>query len=265
MEAERPGNGLTMTPASAIAPVTGTRAQQGEELLALYHRTRDRRVRDRAIEHYAPLARRLAMRYRHRESFEDLVQVASLGLVNAVERFDPTRGKRFSSFAVPTISGELRRYFRGTAWTLHVPRGMQENALAVRNAVDRLTDRLGRAPRIGELADETGLDVETISEALYARAIQSTRSLDRPVTAEGETTLAELVGTRDEGFERAERYADLAPLLEALASREREVLFLRFARDMTQSEIAAQIGCSQMQISRILRGTIAQLADGAAS
>jgi len=239
--------------------------QDGETLLALYHRTRDRRVRDRAIEHYAPLARRLAARYRSREPFEDLVQVASLGLVKAVERYDPTRGKRFTSFAVPTIAGELRRHFRATAWNLHVPRGVQENALTTRDAVNRLTHRLGRAPRVSELAAETGLDDEAVAEALYAREVQATTSLDRPARAadDGDATLGEVIGAADDGFELAERHADLEPLLRALPARERTVLFLRFARDMTQSEIAAQVGCSQMQVSRILRRTIAALADGA--
>jgi RNA polymerase sigma-B factor len=267
METRRHGKALVVSRAFVIASTAeAMRAHHdGEALLALYHRTGDRRVRDRAIEHYTPLARRLAARYRHREPFEDLVQVACLGLVNAVERFDPTRGKRFTSFAVPTISGELRRYFRSTAWNLHVPRGMQENALATRNAAHRLTDRLGRAPRIGELAQETGLDTEAISEALYAYAVQTTSSLDRPVGAEGDTTLADLVGAWDDGFELAERYADLGPLLRSLPARERTVLFLRFARDMTQTEIAQQVGCSQMQVSRILRRVVAQLADAATS
>ncbi|MBS1868338.1 MAG: SigB/SigF/SigG family RNA polymerase sigma factor [Actinobacteria bacterium] len=243
------------------------RRAEGEELLALYHRTRDPRARDRAIEQYLPLARRLAARYHHRqEPFEDLVQVASLGLVKAVERYDPDRGTRFTSFAVPTISGELRRHFRGTAWNLHVPRGVQEDALTVRNAISRLTHRLGRSPRISELAAETGLDAEAISEALHARAVQATASLDQTVGGagdEGDATLGELIGADDDGFELAERQADVAPLLRALPRREREVLFLRFARDMTQSEIAERIGCSQMQISRILRRTIGQLSEQA--
>ena len=239
----------------------------GEDLLALYHRTGDRHARDRAIEAYLPLARRLAARYhRRQEPFEDLVQVANLGLVKAVERYDPGRGTRFSSYAVPTIAGELRRHFRGTAWTLHVPRGVQEDALRVRDASSRLTHRLGRAPRISELEAETGLNPEAISEALHARAMQATASLDQTVGGsadEGDATLGELIGRDDDGFALAERHADVAPLLRSLPRREREVLFLRFARDMTQSEIAAQIGCSQMQISRILRRTIALLSEQA--
>jgi RNA polymerase sigma-B factor len=259
-----------MPPASArqlTAEPHGRRCG-GEELLALYHRTGDARVRDRAIEWYLPLARRLAARYhRRQEPFEDLVQVANLGLVKAVERYDPARGTRFSSFAVPTISGELRRHFRATAWSLHVPRGVQEDALSVRDASTRLAHRLGRAPRVSELEEETGLDAEAISEALHARAVQATASLDQPAggqtAEEGDATLGELVGVEDGGFALAEHQADVGPLLRALPPRERKVLFLRFARDLTQSEIARQIGCSQMQVSRILRRTIGQLSEQA--
>jgi RNA polymerase sigma-B factor len=253
-----------VTHVSPIAPDAAqpARLASGEALLAQYRRTRDRRARDRAIEHYMPLARRLAARYRAREPYEDLVQVASLGLVKAVERYDPARGKRFASFAVPTILGELRRHFRATAWNLHVPRGVQEDALRTRDAAERLVHRLGRAPRISELARETGLSREAVSEALHARAVQATAWLDGPVGAgDGSTTLGELVGAPDDGFELAERHVDLEPRLKALPARDRTVLFLRFARDMTQSEIAERVGCSQMQVSRILRRTIAALAD----
>ncbi|HXE45789.1 MAG TPA: SigB/SigF/SigG family RNA polymerase sigma factor [Conexibacter sp.] len=256
-----------MTYSSLSRPRSAPHARRagGDDLLALYHRTGDRRAREQAIEHFMPLARRLAARYHRRsESFEDLVQVANLGLVKAVERYDPSRGTRFSSFAVPTISGELRRHFRSTAWNLHVPRGVQEDVLRVRDAVARLTHQLGRAPRVSELVEETGLDEEAISEALHARAVQAMTSLDQPAgsaTDEGNATLGELIGVDDDGFDLAEYQADVGPLLRALPPREREVLFLRFARDMTQSEIAARIGCSQMQISRILRRTIAQLSE----
>jgi RNA polymerase sigma-B factor len=239
----------------------------GEELLALYHRTGDPRLRERAVTWYLPLARRLAARYHRRnEPFDDLVQVANLGLVKAVERWDPARGTRFSSFAVPTITGELRRHFRATAWNLHVPRGVQEDALKVRDAASDLTHRLGRAPRITELVEETGLDAEAITEALHARAVQATASLDQPSSRhaeEGDATLGELVGAEDDGFEFVERQAVVGSLVRSLPPREREILFLRFAQDMTQSEIADRIGCSQMQISRILRRTIARLSDAA--
>lgn len=237
----------------------------GQELLVRYRQTGDVRLRDQAIEWFMPLARRLAARYhRRQEPFEDLVQVACVGLVKAVERWDPERGIRFSSFAVPTISGELRRHFRATAWNLHVPRGVQEDALRVRDATGRLTHELGRAPLVSELGEATGLDVEAIAEALHARAVQATTSLDQPsghVPDDGDATLGEHVGVEDEGFDLVEHSAVLEALLRTLPRREREVLFLRFARDMTQSEIAERIGCSQMQVSRILRRTLARLSE----
>jgi RNA polymerase sigma-B factor len=258
---------MSIGPATQLAAEARARRNGGEELLALYHRTGDERLRERAVEWYLPLARRLAARYhRRQEPFEDLVQVASLGLVKAVRRYDPERGTRFSSFAVPTICGELRRHFRATAWSLHVPRGVQEDALKVRDASSRLTHELGRAPRITELEDETGLDAEAITEALHARAVQATTSLDAPAAGrseDGDAPLGELIGAEDGGFELVERQASVSSLLQALPRREREVLFLRFARDMTQSEIAERIGCSQMQISRILRRTLAQLSEQA--
>jgi RNA polymerase sigma-B factor len=257
---------LTASAAASRGPHRHDRAtdEARQRRYAAEHATADR---DWLIERYLPLARHVAARYRGgSEPIEDLEQVAALALVKAIDRFDPARGTSFSSYAVPTISGELRRHFRGTAWNLHVPRGVQEDALRVRDAAARLTHRLGRAPRISELEDETGLDAEAISEALHARAVQATASLDQTVGSsaeEGDATLGELIGHEDDNFELVERHADVAPLLRALPSREREVLFLRFARDMTQSEIAERIGCSQMQISRILRRTIAQLSEQA--
>jgi RNA polymerase sigma-B factor len=255
-------------PSSPLAAEALARRADGEQLLEAYHRTGDPRLRERAVERHLPLARRLAARYhRRQEPFEDLVQVACLGLVKAIERYDPARGTRFASFAVPTISGELRRHFRATAWSLHVPRGVQEDALRVRDATARLTHRLGRAPRMSELEEATGLDAEAISEALHARAVQATASLDQPAGSraeDGDATLGELIGDDDDGYALAERHADLAPLLRALPAREREILFLRFARDLTQTEIAERIGCSQMQISRVLRRTLAQLGEQAA-
>jgi RNA polymerase sigma-B factor len=234
----------------------------GEELIARWRRTGDPRARERAVEIYMPLARRLAARYQRRtESFDDLMQVAYLGLVNAVDRFDPTRGTRFSSFAIPTISGELRRHFRTTAWALHVPRGTQEGVLSVTQASNRLATRLGRSPTIGELADETGLGKEAIAEALQAASAQNVSSLDQPRAGglEDDVPLAELVGGDDPRFDLVEHKATVEPLIRALPQREREVLFLRFAKDMTQSEIAARVGCSQMHISRLLRRAIARL------
>jgi len=246
----------------SLPPPTAPRSLDGETLLRRYHETKDPRLRERASVEYMPLARRLARRFhRGREPLEDLEQVAYLGLVKAVERYDPAYGARFSSFAIPTISGELRRHFRDTTWRLHLPRGVQEAALDVARATDELSGRLGRAPTIGELAEATGLEVEEVTEALHAREVQEVSSLDQPVGADdgGERTVAETVGNDDDRFDLVDHLATVAPLVEALPERERRVLFLRFARDMTQTEIAEQVGCSQMQVSRLLRRAIARL------
>lgn len=233
-----------------------------EQLIARYRRTGDRRLRDRAVHQYMPLAQRLAARYhRGSEPHEDLLQVAYLGLVKAVDGFDPGHGTRFASYAIPTISGELRRHFRDTTWTLHVPRGVQEAALEVRRASDELSVRMGRAPTVHELAERTGLRVEEVAEALHAHSVQRTASLDQPLPGEeeGGTTVGDKLGAEDDRLDLVDHRVTVAPLIDALPAREREILFLRFARDMTQTEIAQRIGCSQMQISRLLRRAITRL------
>ncbi len=234
----------------------------GETLVRRYHATGDRRLRQRAVGEYMSLARKLARRYhRGREPLEDLEQVAYLGLVKAVDRFDPEHGARFSSFAMPTISGELRRHFRDTGWAVHVPRGTQEATLELTKATARLTERLGRAPTTGELAAATGLELETVSEALHARNVQETLSLDRPVDvgSPDERTLGDAIGGDDDGYDLVDHRVTVAPLIRALQPREREVLRLRFSEDLTQTQIAERVGCSQMQVSRILRRAISKL------
>jgi len=233
-----------------------------EQLLELYARTGDRRARDRAFEQAMPLARRLAWRYRRgQEPIDDLLQVAYVGLVAAIDRFDPERGTRFTSFAGPTIAGELRRYFRNTSWTAHVPRGVQEHFLVVRRATEELTTTLGRSPRVSELEHETGLDAEQITEALHAHVALQARSLDSPVGDDGDgLALIDVLGDDDEHFELVDRRAAMTSLLHELPRRDRDLLSMRFEDDMTQSEIAARLGCSQMQVSRLLRRLLAQLA-----
>jgi RNA polymerase sigma-B factor len=234
----------------------------GEQLLARHRAHPDPRLRERVIEQYMPLARRLAVRYhRGQEPLDDLMQVAYMGLVKAVDRFDPAVGARLSSYAIPTISGELRRHFRDTSWTLHVPRGVQEAALDVTKATAALSHQLGRPPTVGELADATGLDVEQVTDALQARAVQDIASLDQPRSGgeEGDTTVAELIGAEDARLELVDDRVTVSPLVKALPAREREILFMRFAQDMTQTEIAGRVGCSQMQVSRLLRRAIGRL------
>jgi RNA polymerase sigma-B factor len=257
-----------VTPLGArVAPRTRGLEPRVEALIAGYRRTGDRTLRERAVRQSMPLARRLALRFHSgREPLEDLVQVANVGLVKAVDRFDPELGNRFSSFAVPTIAGELRRHFRSSAWNLHVPRSVQEAFLLVREASDRIGQRSGRPPTVSELSAATGLDPERILEALQARAAQELLSLDQPSSSGGEgdetAALSELVGADDERLARVEERVTLAARLRTLPERERRIVQLRFVHDLTQSEIAARMGCSQMQISRLLRRAVASLAGG---
>lgn len=235
----------------------------GERLLLRWRRSGDPRWREAAIEAYLPLARKLAKRYdRGPEPLEDLHQVAFLGLVKAVDRFDPEFGTSFASYAIPTIMGELRRHFRDATWSIHMPRAVQESLLSVREATARLSERLGRAPTVGELAQATGLDAEQITEALHARAAKDPSSLDQPVGGpdeEATATLAEALGCEEDGFDLVDHRLAIAPALRALPQREREILFLRFGLDLTQSEIAQRVGCSQMQVSRLLRRALGRL------
>ena len=217
------------------------------------------------IEHL-PLARSLARRYAHSpQAAEDLVQVAALGLVRAAERFDPERGVSFSSFAVPTILGELKRHFRDTRWALHVPRELQERAQRVEHEVERLRAALRREPRPREVADSLGLSLEQVLEARDALIAFDAQSLDAPAaTGDGEGNSAgDLLGAEDSGYELAEELASLRPGLAELSRRDREALHLRFVCDMTQAEIGRHLGVSQMQVSRILRRALGVLRESA--
>ncbi len=253
---------LLREPATAAAP---ERRRSGDGFLRRWHATGDPRWRARAIEEYVPLAHRFARQYdRGREPLEDLQQVAVLGLVKAVDRFDPDRGVRFASFAIPTIVGELRRHFRDATWSIHMPRSAQEGMLRVRDATSALGDRLGRTPTVSELCEETGLDAEQLVEALQAGEAIELASLDRPLSGADNgaerPTLGDSLGLLDDGFDLVDHRATVGPLLRGLREPDRTILLLRFAGDLTQSEIAARVGCSQMQVSRILRRALDQLA-----
>lgn len=222
----------------------------------------DRRAREALVERYLPLARKLARRYSGaREPFDDLLQVASLGLVKAVDRFDVDRGTAFSSFAVPTILGELKRYFRDLGWSVHVPRGAQEQALRVEDAQQALTARTGRPPSVQELAQYLELSIEDVLDALETAAAHHSSSLDiARDDGEGESgTLVDAYGEEDDRFEIVEASATIATAARHLSPRERRVLALRFVEDLTQTQIAETIGVSQMQVSRILRRALARL------
>jgi RNA polymerase sigma-B factor len=234
-----------------------------ERLFERYHRTGDPTARDELIRRCLPLARSLAGRYaRAGESLEDLVQVANIGLIKAVDRFDPTRGIAFSSFAVPSILGELKRHFRDHGWAARVPRPLQERVLKVNTCSERLSSRLGRSPKPRELATEIGMSVEEVLEALVAGTAFDSMSLDAPVSRGEEdegATYADSVGAVDERLELVEYRSVVAATIRALPPREREVLVLRFAEDMTQSEIASRVGISQMHVSRLIRRSLERL------
>jgi RNA polymerase sigma-B factor len=222
----------------------------------------DRHARDELVERFLPLARKLARRYAGaREPFDDLLQVASLGLVKAVDRFDPERGTAFSSFAVPTILGELKRYFRDLGWSVHVPRGAQEMALRVEDAYQKLTSKDGRAPSVGVLAEYTELSIEDVLDGLETAAAHHSVSLDAPHDdgEGGSGTLGDTFGEDDDGFELVDASVTIAAAARSLSPRERRVLMLRFVEDRTQTQIAELIGVSQMQVSRILRGALEKL------
>jgi RNA polymerase sigma-B factor len=234
------------------------------ELFARWQQDRDQAARDELVERFLPLARKLARRYTvAHEPFEDLLQVASYGLLKALDRFDVDRGNAFSSFAVPTIVGELKRYFRDLGWSVHVPRGAQELALKVQRAQEKLTTHTGRSPTVGELAQYLELSIEDVLEGLEAAAAHHSSSLDAPRDdGDGEpVTLVDTFGQDDAGLQLVEDATTVAAAMQTLSERERRVLHLRFFEDRTQSEIAEQIGVSQMQISRILRGAIARLSE----
>ncbi|MGI8506862.1 MAG: SigB/SigF/SigG family RNA polymerase sigma factor [Solirubrobacteraceae bacterium] len=229
-----------------------------------WQRDRDPRVREELVQRFLPLARKLARRYSGaREPFEDLLQVASLGLVKAVDRFDASRGTAFSSFAVPTILGELKRYFRDLGWAVHVPRGAQERAVKVEDAQHQLSAKAGRAPTVPELAEYLELGVEDVLDSLEVSRAHHAASLDAPYDdGEGESgTVIDAYGEEDPGLGLADAAVTVALAARHLSAREREVLALRFAGDLTQTQIAERIGVSQMQVSRILRRSIVRLTE----
>jgi RNA polymerase sigma-B factor len=237
------------------------RPHSDSELLAAYAQTRDPQLREALVERFLPLARSIAKRYRKAEEpFDDLLQVASLGLLKAIDRFDPERGIAFSSFAVPTIVGELRRHFRDRCWSVRPPRELQERALEVDKYRAELTTRLGRSPSVREIGQALELDDEQVLEALQAQQGMRATSLDAPRGGEdGDATLADTQGFTDPELIRAEHRATLARLFERLDERERRVLRLRFEEDLTQEQIGKIVGVSQMQVSRIIRGAVAKL------
>jgi RNA polymerase sigma-B factor len=249
------------------AEATETRAARARADRALLERAHagDQQARSELVRRFLPLARQLARRYqRAGEPLDDLNQVASLGLLKAIDRFDPSRETAFSSFAVPTILGELKRHFRDKGWSVRVPRDLQELAVKLEPVGEELARELGRAATPAEIAKRTGATLEQVLEAREAASAYRAVSLDRPREEDEEGDgLGVSFGIEDPGFGNAEDSATIERLMRVLNEREREVLRLRFAEDLTQAEIGARVGVSQMHVSRIIRQAINRLRDAA--
>lgn len=261
----RGSNGVKL---SMISPSAGSREESERrvlderQLLVRYHTHGDLHAREALVARFLPLAKSLARRYqRAGESQEDLVQVATIGLINAIDRFDPERTTAFSSFAVPTILGELKRYFRDKSWAIRVPRELQELVLKVDNTTEALARTLGRTPSIEEIAQALEVSHAQILEAQEASGAYRTASLDQQSSGDDQEGggYAERFGEDDPGYEQAEDHATIESLLEALSPREQEILRLRFYHDLSQSEISEQVGCSQMHVSRMIKQALTRL------
>jgi RNA polymerase sigma-B factor len=251
------------------APCAGEDSRETERrLLVRYHEEGDLEAREELCERFLPLARDLALRYTYTdEPFDDLLQVASLGLVKAIDRFEPGRGTKFTSYAAPTILGELKRHFRDKGWSLHVPRDLQERTLAVSRATEVLSTELGRSPKVREVADHMGCSVEQVLEAQEAAASYEAASLDAPTTRNDDesATLVDMLGGEDSAYELVEDRDAIASTWRALPDVERQVVELRFMHDLTQREIGERIGYSQMHVSRLLRRALNRLESAAAA
>ena len=217
-------------------------------------------LREKLVTELLPLAEHIATRFAGRgEPREDLVQVARIGLINAVDRFDPGRGHDFLSFAVPTVMGEVRRHFRDTGWAVRVPRRLKELHLTLSQGIADLSQRLGRAPTPTELAQHLGLDVDEVREGLVAGNAYQAVSVDKPVHDDESLSLADTIGDEDPEIVLVENHEALHPLLQDLPKRERAIVVMRFFGGMTQTQIADRIGISQMHVSRLLSQTLEQL------
>ncbi|HEX3298051.1 MAG TPA: RNA polymerase sigma factor SigF [Nocardioides sp.] len=219
-------------------------------------------ARDGLVALHLPLVEHCARRFRNRgEPFEDLVQVGTIGLIKSIDRFDLGRGVEFSTYATPTIIGEIKRYFRDKGWAIRVPRRLQELRMQIGATTAELTQVLGRSPTPRELAEAIGCSVEEIVEGIESSNAYSTLSLDATDDSgeDGGVSMLEVIGLDDDELEQIEIRESIKPLIEALPSREKQILLLRFFKNKTQSEIASEIGVSQMHVSRLLSRTLAQL------
>jgi RNA polymerase sigma-B factor len=248
-------------PADAFCVPTDLSALDERALVERYQRLGDTRARDELVHRYVPAARQLAGRYaRRHEAIDDLAQAAIVGVIKAIDRFDPDYGNNVATYAFPTMAGELKRHLRSTRWGVHMPRGMQERTLDVRRAAERLGGQLDRAPRPDEIAVELGLTIEDVLEALQAEGARDPVSLATPRHDDEDAgTLADAIGEDDTAYELVDDRSAIAAALKSLPARERRIVELRFGADRTQSEIAEEIGVSQMQVSRLLRRAIGRM------
>ena len=249
---------------SAAAERTSAERQRARDLFAELAAGPDPAVRDELVRMHLPLVEYLARRFRNRgEPLEDLVQVATIGLIKSIDRFDLERGVEFSTYATPTIVGEIKRHFRDKGWAIRVPRRLQELKLTLTKATSELSQTLGRSPTVSELAKHLGLQEEEILEGLESANAYSAVSLDATDSGDDDSpAVSDSLGMVDEALEGVEYRESLKPLLDKLPPREKKILVLRFFGNMTQSQIAAELGISQMHVSRLLARTLAQLREG---
>ncbi len=250
----------------ATAPLPDPRDRSGARALFIELRAlpdgsvEKAELRNRLVRMHLPLVEHLARRFRNRgEPLDDLTQVATIGLIKSVDRFDPDRGVEFSTYATPTVVGEIKRHFRDKGWAVRVPRRLQELRLSLTTATAELSQQHGRSPTVHELAERLGISEEEVLEGLESANAYSTLSLDVPDTDDESPAVADTLGAEDEALEGVEYRESLKPLLEGLPPREKRILLLRFFGNMTQSQIAQEVGISQMHVSRLLARTLAQL------
>jgi RNA polymerase sigma-B factor len=253
----------TSSPRGLLHSPMATTGPSESWLLTRYRACGDTAAREELTRRMMPLVHRVAMAYGPRGHADDLEQVAALGLIKAIDRYDPRFGVPLPTYAIPTMFGEVRRYLRDHSWSMHVPRPLQERVMDISKATERLSAQSGRSPTPGELAAELGCSLEEVLEGLQASDAYHATSLQSPLYSadEPDVTVADVIGYEDERIGRAEQVASLRALRATLDDRERAVLYLRFVQDLTQTEIGRRIGISQMHVSRILRRSLRRLQD----
>jgi RNA polymerase sigma-B factor len=236
--------------------------EQDRELLKRYHEAGDAGAREQLIERHLPLVRSLARRYAGRgEALEDIEQVGAIGLIKAIDRFELSRDVSLATYATPNVVGEIKRHFRDKGWAIRVPRALQELNASMSGAIERLTGRHSRSPTIAEIAEELKTTPEEVLEAMEVGSAYATVSLSARPSGDEDLDPLETIGSDDEGFERSEDRAALAPALETLPAREREILRMRFEEGLPQTQIAKRVGLSQMHVSRLIRKSLAAMRD----